>query len=433
MAQLVELAHPFDVTPPPRVDQFIDVVRRRQVESPSSADVRVMTVHKSKGLQFDIVVLPQLDGKLTGQPPKLVVGRPSPTEPIERVCRYVGKELRPMLPETFQKMFDAEQSQKVEESLCLLYVAMTRAVHALHLVVAPPSEKEKSIPSSYAGLLRSVLVGEDQRLEPETVPFEVGDPNWFTATTPSSPEATDLPSNIPSSTPPATPQVHLAPLAQRPRRGWNRFSPSSLEGNPQTKVDLRDHWRLDSGHAARRRGTILHAWFEAIEWLDSPIPDDQFLRTLGEKIDPGYGDFEPLLHDFHEAIRRPTVRETLSRATYSAPASDSTPVHLSGPVDSPRWKVAREQRFALSMGDQMMSGSIDRLTLLYDGPRLAGGDIIDYKTDRIGPDQLAERVEFYRGQLVAYRRAVSKIYRLEPNRISTRLLFLELDQTVRLD
>ena len=53
-----------------------------------------MNVHQSKGLQFDIVVLPELDAKLRGQPPQFVVGRGKPTEPISQVCRYVSQKTR---------------------------------------------------------------------------------------------------------------------------------------------------------------------------------------------------------------------------------------------------------------------------------------------------------------------------------------------------
>ena len=56
-------------------------------------------IHQAKGLEFDIVVLPELDAKLSGQTPPIVAGSPAPAAPIDRVCRYVGKELRGILPD----------------------------------------------------------------------------------------------------------------------------------------------------------------------------------------------------------------------------------------------------------------------------------------------------------------------------------------------
>lgn len=41
-----------------------------------------MTVHQSKGLQFDVVVLPELDARLKGMTPDVVVDRPRHIDPI---------------------------------------------------------------------------------------------------------------------------------------------------------------------------------------------------------------------------------------------------------------------------------------------------------------------------------------------------------------
>ena len=45
----------------------------------------------------------------------------------------------------------------------MLYVAMTRAVRALHLIVAPSKANERSLPSTYAGLLRVALKDDASR------------------------------------------------------------------------------------------------------------------------------------------------------------------------------------------------------------------------------------------------------------------------------
>ena len=141
---------------------------------PATADVRVMTVHQAKGLQFDIVVLPELDVGMTGQTPQIVVSRPEPTGDIERICRYVPKGLRSLLPAGFQEMFSTQEQQVVEESLCVLYVAMTRAIHALHMIIAPSKDNERTIPSTWAGLLRAALTN-GQTTAPATVLYEHGD------------------------------------------------------------------------------------------------------------------------------------------------------------------------------------------------------------------------------------------------------------------
>ena len=62
---------------------------------------------------------------------------------------------------------------EVTESLCVLYVAITRAKHAVHMIIAPSKEKEKSIPATMAGLLRQTLT-EPGRVEPGELLFEAG-------------------------------------------------------------------------------------------------------------------------------------------------------------------------------------------------------------------------------------------------------------------
>jgi ATP-dependent exoDNAse (exonuclease V) beta subunit len=89
----------------------------------------------------------------------------------------VKKELQPLLPAQFQEMFVVHTTQVVNESLCLLYVAMTRAVHALYMIIAPSRPNEKTIPKTFAGIVRTALCGE-ARAAPETVLYEHGMPDW---------------------------------------------------------------------------------------------------------------------------------------------------------------------------------------------------------------------------------------------------------------
>ena len=61
LGHLVQLADEFDPQATLRAGDFIRYVEATSVEEPNPAAVRVMTVHKSKGLEFDAVVLPELD------------------------------------------------------------------------------------------------------------------------------------------------------------------------------------------------------------------------------------------------------------------------------------------------------------------------------------------------------------------------------------
>ena len=420
LAQLVELGYTHEADATSRVDDFIELVRQRRVQDPMSSDVRVMTVHQAKGLQFDIVVLPELDVKLTGQPPQVVVGGAGPTEPVERVCRYVSKKTRALLPKTFVEMFDTHERQVVEEALCVLYVAMTRAVHALHMIVAPSKPPEKTMPATSSGLLRAALVGPG-KIEPETVLFELGNPRWAATVTgdtaSTTPEAEILERPL---------ALRLAEGSKRPTRGLDRRSPSQLEGGP--RVDLASRMRLDTS-AALDRGTLMHAWFEQIAWLEDGTPDDAVLGQIAAKLGDGRADAAGLIQQFRAALEKPAIRAALSRATYRRPPTDhaGSAVHADGNVADPRWEVWRERPFAVRDEGAVLNGTIDRLVVLYNGPTPIGADVLDYKTDSLPTDRceaIDARVEVYRGQLEAYRRAVATMFKLDPSKISARLAFV---------
>ncbi len=100
-------------------------------------------------------------------------------------------------------------------------------------------------------------------------------------------------------------------------------------------------------------------------------------------------------------------------------------------IASPRWEVRRERAFVLREDDAILSGSIDRLVVLYDGDRPVGADVLDFKTDVLPPGDaaaLAVRIEYYRPQLAAYRRAAARLLGLDPSRVSARLVFAELGE-----
>jgi len=418
LMQLVELAYAYESQASVRTDDFIALVRQKRIQDPGAADIRVMSVHQSKGLQFDIVVLPELDVKMGGQPPQIVVDRPSPVEEIDRVCRYVSQSQQMLLPQAFQEMFAAGKRQLIEESLCVLYVAMTRAIHAMHIIVAPSRVNEKTIPDTWAGVLRAAL-SEGKSAEPQTLLYEHGDSQWFTKL-----KTTATPKPMPGEEQPQI--IRLAECSRQAPRGLDRRSPSQLEGGP--RIDLARQLRLDASPQLDR-GTLLHAWFQQIEWLDDGRPEEDTLRRIA--AEPRYRglNVDELLKVFYASLENPAIRQALSRSTYQKPAvaAQNCLIHAPDGSSQWRWQVWRERPFAVRQDNTILNGSIDRLTALYDGPRIVAADVMDFKSDALpsdNPQAVAARVEFYRPQLEAYRLAVAKLCRLAPEQISLRLLFI---------
>lgn len=92
--------------------------------------IRIMTVHKSKGLEFEhVIVLDQLGKGRSGNDP--IVYAYEGTR-LERVF-YRIKE-REKIDEIYAKALASEQKAREEDQLNALYVALTRAVSTLHVI-----------------------------------------------------------------------------------------------------------------------------------------------------------------------------------------------------------------------------------------------------------------------------------------------------------
>lgn len=102
-----------------------DVTRR---EDPAGGIVRIMTIHKSKGLGFDIVILPQIgrdapfaDGRhLTHFVKKNREGS------IEGIVLVPSRHVYTNVPQ-LQELYREWRAQQQFDGFCKLYVALTRA------------------------------------------------------------------------------------------------------------------------------------------------------------------------------------------------------------------------------------------------------------------------------------------------------------------
>ncbi len=410
LRQLVEMAYLYQPRATLRADDFIRRLEQKRIADPLRAAVRVMTVHQSKGLEFDIVVLPELDFSLTGQTPPFVTERPQPTAPVSRVCRYANAQVRQLLPRDIQRMFDAYANQELSESLCVLYVALTRAAQAVYMVIAPSKENEKSLPRTFAGLLRASLTNGSQA-PAAAVLFEKGDCHWMLASPPADVRQDD--GQVESARSTASVPIQLAPTERR-RRGLGRVSPSGLEGG----ASLRLGKGFESGEdLAALRGSVLHAWFQQVAWLEDGLPCDADLRVIAEDVTRGELAAIPIrewLVEFHNMLQTPAIGDQLRRRAYrDQPAG--------------RLTVETERPFAVPDQDGLLTGCIDRVVLLFDGDRVVGAEVIDFKTDQFSENDdvvWQSRVEYYLPQLEAYRRAVAILTSLPPTHISGRLLFV---------
>jgi ATP-dependent exoDNAse (exonuclease V) beta subunit len=409
--QLIELAGEYDERATLRADDFVRLVENRAVELARPAPVQVMTVHQAKGLEFDIVVLPELETLLTGSgPPPVVIDRDGPTGPITRICRWVSESTRDLLPE-IKPMFDRHRRRTVRESLCLLYVAMTRARQGLYMLIDPPRKLKKggvsaNIPKSAAGVLRCAL-GDGGSPEADAILYSRGD------------EAQSLREE--------ESKRREAPAAPAPV-GAIRFAPSAgassraAAPSPSALADagasLRSRLALTDDEA-RQRGSAIHALMERIEWIEQFQPDRTELESITRAIAPRRGGdwARRIVTRFLNAIENPAVRAALSREGCAAPAVE----------------VWRERPFVRLVDGGLQRGFIDRLVVELDAdgsPRRA--TVIDFKTDEIDEADAGEHAEHYRGQLETYREAAAAMLNVDLDAVAMQLLFVAVGALVTL-
>ncbi|SFB87658.1 DNA helicase/exodeoxyribonuclease V, beta subunit [Marinospirillum celere] len=111
--------------------------------------IKVITIHKSKGLEYPLVVLPFISGwrEIDGKTPQL------PWRTAQ------GKYLEVSGKNHFPEAWKAAADERLSEDMRLLYVAITRARHALWLGVAPLKSGNSKSPQLERSALGYLLTG----------------------------------------------------------------------------------------------------------------------------------------------------------------------------------------------------------------------------------------------------------------------------------
>lgn len=406
---LVQLATNFEASQSASLkpSDFAAYVRSKQVPVSQQSPVQVMTVHKSKGLEFDAVFLPTLNKQIGYMHQSTCfLKRSSPTEPVEYVYASGYKELR----QAYLPLIEAhaqEWHRRFSDDLCSLYVAMTRAKHAMYLYAQPlqlnkKGDKLKTVgytDSSAAAILRHALL-EPENIKPDigTVLFTHGDPDWH--------QCRQRPAHAQTCqymvNPHQTCKLKLKTISGK--RSLQRIAPSQLEGSGSVHVPDLLALTPSSGQS---RGTVIHRLFEEIAWLggNAPLPD---VATLVELLDKDKLEHEPeYLDSFMKMLSMPQVIDALHR-----PAD----------WDDATCQLWREKNFAVVMDGRLVQGQLDRVQIWPDRAL-----ILDYKTDvppKVPEGRYDALVAHYKPQIQAYRKAVAAMRQLPMSAVTAKLIFV---------
>ncbi|PAW68104.1 MAG: hypothetical protein B9S30_06390 [Verrucomicrobiia bacterium Tous-C5FEB] len=214
-------------------------IKRLEIaQSPGIAAVQVMTIHKSKGLGFDVVLLPNIPDKSVPQTQNFEIARGetwiSDTPPAW---------VRRMTPEIDEAESRWAAAQRYE-AICMLYVALTRAKRGLYVLLERPGNSTNVEKASLSNWIQHSAKSSEST---DAVLFEEGKADWITLIEP-----------LDTAKPPSP----LGKL-QDPVRKRSTVTPS------QSKNKTHAPTHSPSG---MKFGSEVHALMEQIAWIDEIAP-----------------------------------------------------------------------------------------------------------------------------------------------------------------
>jgi len=372
--QFLELARQFDETGSRCIDDFLHYIPAQEQTEPAGEDVvQVMTIHKAKGLTFDVTLVPDLEGNRLDEPRRDALHvHTSPEGDLEWILDLPRQEICQLDP-TLRGALAAARSEACYENFCKLYVALTRARQGLYVITAQPKPRSTSL--NFARLLHDTLAeGEGRPMKNASVAatemYCAGTRDWIDEQT------------VETQTP-LPPTVQIQSLRSSPRLA--RRKPSEHEGTLLNGANLFE----TRGSDAANFGTAVHEVFEKIEWLDA-----QTLELLEEL-------------DTSSPSAVTEVRHCLNAPEVAA---------LFKP--DPAATVWRERKFEIVLDGKFCSGVIDRAVIQKDR-----ATIIDFKTDRVDEESITTATAHHQPQLTLYRRVLAQLTGLPEDAITCQLVF----------
>jgi len=338
--------------------------------------VKLLTIHKAKGLEFPMVILADLAGK-RNKGEKFVVDRRN-----NEIAIRIGPQKAGIQTMNYESLCEYEDLRREAEERRLLYVAMTRA---RDLVVIPayfatPAEipkpqeaKPKSLFHYLApkipapgGAGEATTVEGMRIFESSALDLEPEEPPTFRI-----PVDPDVPG--PAEADDVIGQIEDWKAGQAARVEW-----SARGRNLRTATEEKEAVPVGARTKGTLFGRLVHRLFESIEWES---------RTLLE---------ETAALEARELGAEPAM--TAKAVEMVRIALDSDLVKRIIRAD----RYFKEVPFTFKEEEGIVEGVID--VLFEEAGKVI---IVDFKTDKVPKSKLADKVAEYRHQVETYRRAVT--------------------------
>ena len=320
------------------IPEFLRFVENRRTQENEASDVvRIMNIHQSKGLGFDMVVVSGLDSKGGGNDGSNLLLGPSARDvrwgllpPAKDFC---------ILDEVLRNQLEAQEADSKYGELCTAYVALTRAKKALYVVTTELGEG-----TAAKNFARHLM------LQFHAASAQFGNSDWHLA-------------------------HELRDSIEPSEAASAKFAPP-IQGTP--KPVSPSSFKSESGMApgdaqvsfgAAQLGTEVHEALARIEWMGGSCIEGAGLSDEAARLIRAF-------------LEKPAAKEIFQKP--------KTPHEL--------W---REQAFDVVLDGEWVSGVFDRvfIELSADGSP-ASATIYDFKTDHGIDSEIEERyrgqMEVYR-------------------------------------
>jgi len=408
--ELVGAAIEFDRGERGDCNTFLRFIEAYQTHDLATDDaVRVMTIHQSKGLGFDLVIAPDLqNGNMVraNQSGFAMARHPDDGRPLWalEMPRRIIAETDEVLKE--QLAFSDETA--AFDALCLLYVALTRARQGLYMVTSFPGKSSEVL--TPAAFLKRQLMGSARAVEGKRVVvsgeefvclYETGKRDWYALA--------EAPSVAPCVQPPGLAGA-LSNVPSRRRR--------LLHVQPSKGTEFGQRAGLLFAPAARESrdlGTAIHELISGVKWIDE-VDLDRLITEWCSRSAWSEDIKNRAVEEVRQLLSRPDVRRALTR-----PAGEPT--------------LWREKKFEVVLGEHWVTGAFDRVMVFRDEKaRPLRAIVLDFKSDEVSETSDLRRLEErYRSQMTLYRGALARILSVVPERIGLKLLFTRVGKVVDIE
>lgn len=260
------------------LDAFIrywnETLCNKTIPSGEMDGIRILSIHKSKGLEFHTVLIPYCDWKLENETNNQLIWC-SPTEaPFSTLDIVPVNYSSTMAESVYRQNYLDERLQLWVDNLNLLYVAFTRA--GKNLIFWCKKGQKGTMSELLANALPQVAAREGDENWDEEEPYESGElcPSKYTETDGHLPEARKVSANRLAQKPDKLP-VHMESMRHDIEFRQSNRSADFIQGVNEEESDNR----------FINRGRLLHTLFSAIETeedIDNAIDQLVFEGIIGK-------------------------------------------------------------------------------------------------------------------------------------------------------